>query len=227
VQDFGNETLSQYAVLLIPLWDKNPAVVQLLQQLLTSNDRELKYKTMLLFIRNGKPFPDSIINYFASGNDYRYKLYNDLTEINRSPVFPVQFKNHLHLAASKLSDLSEYNKPDTISFLARKLLQWKGSEGYIYFFKYKRKKDDAWKLASVGLIQKDSTRFEFKNARGKVYDEFEFTEFSNVKLDEDETLDEQLEKRMKQLVYAKRPSAKEFYKTENEGEGLGFKSLSK
>jgi preprotein translocase subunit Sss1 len=46
-------------------------------------------------------------------------------------------------------------------------------------------------------------------------------------LDEDETLDEQLEKRMKQLVYAKRPSAKEFYKTENEGEGLGFKSLSK
>jgi uncharacterized protein YbaP (TraB family) len=227
VQDFGNETLSQYAVLLIPLWDKNPAVVQLLQQLLTSNDRELKYKTMLLFIRNGKPFPDSIINYFASGNDYRYKLYNDLKEINKSPVFPVQFKNHLHLAASKLSDLSEYNKPDTISFLGRKLLQWKGSEGYIYFFKYKRKKDDAWKLASVGLIQKDSTRFEFKNARGKVYDEFEFTEFSNVKLDEDETLYEQLEKRMKQLVYAKRPSAKEFYKTENEGEGLSFKSLSK
>jgi hypothetical protein len=79
----------------------------------------------------------------------------------------------------------------------------------------------------VGLIQKDTTRFEFKNARGKVYDEFEFTEFSNVKLDEDETLYEQLEKRMKQLVYAKRPSAKEFYKTENEGEGLSFKSLSK
>ena len=216
-RDFGNETLSLYATLLFPLSGKNPAVLQLLEQLLASNDKQLKYKTTMLFIRNERPVADSILNFFAADKDYRYDLYDDLNDLKKPKLFPKRYNNQLDLAISKLYNSSEYNKPDTVAYLAQKPLKWQNKEGVIYFFKYKRKKDDGWKIATVGLLQKDTTKFEFKNERGRAYSyDLDFTEFSDTKLKEEEPLEEQLQKRMKELVYAKRPSAKEFYKSDEE-----------
>jgi hypothetical protein len=218
-RNYGNETLSQYAVLLMPAWKKNSTVSKLLNQLLVSSDKQLKYKTMLLFIRNKKQVPDSVINNFAIDDNYRYDLYKDLNKLNKPNLFPSRYKNHLDLATSKLFNSSEYNKPDSIVFLAKKPLHWAHKDGLVYFFKFKRKKDDDWKIASVGLLQKDSMSFEFKNPKGRAYNyELDFTEFSNERLKDDEPIDEQLEQRLKKLVYAKRPGAKEFYKIDDEEE---------
>jgi hypothetical protein len=96
-------------------------------------------------------------------------------------------------------------------------LHWANKDGFVYFFKFKRKKDDVWKIASVGLIPKDSTLFEFKSTKERAYSfEFDFTEFSNERLKDDEPIDDQLEQRLKKLMYTKRPGAKEFYKPEVE-----------
>jgi uncharacterized protein YbaP (TraB family) len=226
-RNYGNETLSQYAVLLMPVREKDSAVFKLLNQLLMSNDKQLKYKTMLLFIRNEKQVPDSIINSFAADDNYRYDLYKDLNKLYKPNLFPSRYKNHLDLATSKLFNSSEYNKPDSIVFLAKKPLHWVNKDGLIYFFKFKRKKDDDWKIASVGLVQKDSTLFEFKNPKGRAYNyELDFTEFSNERLKDDEPIDDQLEQRLKKLVYAKRPGAKEFYKSDVE-EDSDFRGFAK
>jgi hypothetical protein len=218
-RDYGNETLSLYATLLMPLYDKNPAVAQLLSQLLLSNDKRLKYNTALLFIRNGKSVADSILNYFAADNNYRYELYTDLKDLNKQNLFPAKYNNQADLALSKLYNEANYNKPDTIAFLAKRSLTWANKEGQIYFFNYKRKKDDGWKIASVGLIQKDNTAFEFKKEKkhSDNYD-LDFTRLSETKLKEDEPLEEQVNKRLKELVYSKRPSAKEFYKNEDDSD---------
>ena len=217
IKDYGNETLNLYATLLMPLWEKNPAVSQLLHQLLGSTDKRLKYKTMLLFIRNGKAVPDSIVNYFAADDEYRYDLYKDLTRLNKFLFFPARYNNHLNLAKSKLLNSSEYNKPDTIAFLKEMPLQWANKDGLVYFFKYKRKKDDAWKIASVGLAQKDTGKFEFKNEKGRAYNsELDFTEFSDEKFSDEESLETQLQKRIKKMIYAKRSSAKEFFKDDED-----------
>lgn len=226
-RDFGNETLNVYATLLFPLLEKNPSVTQLLKQLLASTDKRLKYKTMLLFIRNSKPVPDSTLNYFAADDDYRYDLYKDLNRVNKGSLFPVRYNNHLDLAKSKLFNSSEYNKPDTVSFLRELPLQWANRDGFVYFFKYKRKKDDAWKIASVGLVQKNPQNFEFRNEKGRAFNyEMNFTEFSDEKLADDEPLEPQLQKRIKKMVYAKRESAKEFYK-DNEEDGFTYKGFMK
>jgi len=216
-RNYRNETLSQYAVLLMPVWKKNPAVSSLLNQLLLSTDKQLKYKTMLLFLRNQKTVPDSVIYNFASDDNYRYDLYKDLNKLNKPNLFPPRYKNHLDLATSKLFNSSEYNKPDSIVFLSSIPLHWANKDGFVYFFKFKRKKDDDWKIASVGLIPKDSTLFEFKSTKERAYSfEFDFTEFSNERLKDDEPIDDQLEQRLKKLMYTKRPGAKEFYKPEVE-----------
>ena len=53
-----------------------------------------------------------------------------------------------------------------------------------------------------------------------------FTEFSDEKLADDEPLEPQLQKRIKKMVYAKRESAKEFYK-DNEEDGFTYKGFMK
>ena len=169
---------------------------------------------MLLFIKNEKQVADSIINDFAADNNYRYQLYKDLIRLDASAFFPAQYKNQLDLATSKLFNSSDYNKPDSIVFIAKKELKWAAADGFIYFFKYKRRKNDDWKLATVGLIQKDSTQFEFKGPGRRRGSDFklDFTEFANERFKENEPLEDQLNKRIRQLIYAKRPSAKNFYK---------------
>src|SRR6185436_6293515 len=46
-KDYGNDGLSLYATLLLPYAETNPNVLPLIQQMLRSSDKELKYNTML------------------------------------------------------------------------------------------------------------------------------------------------------------------------------------
>jgi uncharacterized protein YbaP (TraB family) len=216
----GNDNLNLYANLLMPYWSKDKQVPALLNQLLASSDKKLKYSMLISLIRMKKPYPDTLINYFAGLDEYRYLLYEDLEELEKSKLFPEAANNQLALARGKL--LSDNNKtPDSLVFVHKLKATVKGREGWIYFFKYKIKKDDSrWGIASVGLIPLDSTKFEWEGVTGKeqydedayVYDnEFEFTGFTQTKLKDDEPELAQVQKELKKMLYSKRKSAKEFY----------------
>ncbi|WP_276501872.1 TraB/GumN family protein [Terrimonas pollutisoli] len=220
----GNEKLQLYATLLLPYWDVNPAVQPLFKQLLSSGDKKLTYDIMLLLLRNKRPYPDSLLNYFAALDNYRYNLYTDLREISMEKKFPALYNNHIDLAKSKLLDKKSYDKPDSVVYLDRLDAQVKNKKGFIYFFKYKTKKDDAsWKIASVGLVPRDARQFEFEEEEKKstayfsIYDNssgnssYDFTAFTDTKLRPDEPVMNQLKKQRKKLLYSARKSAKEFY----------------
>ena len=90
----------------------------------------------------------------------------------------------------------------------------------MYFFKYKEKKDDpAWKLAYIGLISKDPKQFEVcarpGSSKSKIEDDdsddYNFTSFTDTKLNEDKSRVQQLSEALKKLIYSHRKSAKEFY----------------
>lgn len=232
--DRGNEELRLYAKLLLPFWDSKPGVKQAIDQMLASADKKLKYNTMMLLIRNSKPYPDSMLRYFASLDDYRYELYTDLRDLDKEVLFPKQYHTHIALAKSKLLKYKSYDKPDSIAYIDRMTTEIKGKKGYVYFFKYRDKKDDiSWKLATVGLVPLDSTRFEFDQddeddniSRGIrryiVYagfgglpyssDGYDFTGFSETKIKpEEDSLTAQLGRELKKMIYSKRKSGREFY----------------
>jgi hypothetical protein len=228
--DHGNEDLSLYAKLLLPFWDSKPNVKQVIDQMLASTDKKLKYNTMMLLIRSNKPYPDSMLRYFASLDEYRYDLYTDLRDMDKDGLYPKQFNNHIALAKSKLLNYKSYDKPDSIAYLDRMTTEIKGRKGYVYFFKYRDKKDDvAWKLATVGLVPLDSTKFEFdKVSVTKLTRRFfgpggagyfngvafqnDYTSFSNTRLEEGDTpIAVQLKKQLKKMVYSNRKSGREFY----------------
>lgn len=230
VKDKGNDELSVYATLLLPYRDKNAAVQTFFQQLLESGDDELKYNTMLLLLRKGNEIPDSLPAYFAALDNYRYELYSDLKEINRSEKFPGQYNNHLDLAKSKLLDSKLYDKPDSLVYLDRLPATLKSNKGFVYFFKYKKKKDDdVWNIASVGLVPENPKQFEFDNESDKqeysaYYDDDirDFTKFGDIKLKEDEPEADQLKTVLKKLLYSTHKSAKGFYDKEDGRYNLNF-----
>ena len=219
-KDYGNEKLSLYAKLLMPFWNTSNNVPGVFHQLLELNDKKIKYNAALLLIKNNKPVPDSVINYFAATDEYRYPFYSDLRQIGQLKFFPAKYSNKIDLAKSKLVGSKPYGKPDSVVFLDKLPAEIKSMQGHMYFFKYKDKKDDpAWKLAYVGLISKDPKQFEVSTQvsssksriDGDDSDDYNFTLFTDTKLSEDKSAAQQMNTALKKLIYSHRKSAKEFY----------------
>lgn len=229
--DYGNEDLNLYATLLLPFWQSNAGVQPLIQQMLLSKDKRLRYTTMLLLLDNKKPFPDTLLNHFCNIDDYRYELYTDLKKRKMIDRFPASCNNHIQLAKSALLHTSTYEKPDSILYIDRLETTYKEKKGFIYFFKYKAKKDDlSWKLATAGMVPKDSAKYEFEDSSATViptyvspllagyfykYNKYNFTRLTETKLIIDEPVTSQLARELKKMLYSRRKSAKEFYGDEN------------
>ena len=233
-KDAGNDDLSLYATLLLPFWETNSTVQPLIQQMLQSKDKQLKYKTLLLLLKNNKPYPDSLIKFFASLDEYRFQLFSDLKEMNRLGKFPAFYNNHLDLGRSSLLNTKIYDKPDSVMYIDRLMADYKGKRGFIYFYRYKVKKDDLnWKLATMGLVPENPNQFVFEDSsqinlaefhspllKSFWYNQYSFTSFSETKLNDKESVTDQLKKMLKKIIYSRRKSAKNFYEEENDNNGL-------
>ncbi len=230
-KDNGNDDLSLYACLLLPFSNTSPAVLPLLQQMLSSSDKKLKYNTLLLLLKNKRSYPDSLLTYFAELDEYRYQLYTDLKRLKLSGKFPSSFNNHIDLAKSSLLTKQLYQQPDSVVYIDRLKTQYLNKSGFVYFFKFKSKKDDiSWMLATVGLVPEDPSAFEFEDSAitkntgyslyNYQYNHYDFTAFSSTKIDEDEPMAAQLQKQLKKMLYSKRKSGKMFYEEDERNGSL-------
>jgi hypothetical protein len=205
VMDDGNDALEQYAVLLMPFYEKNPGIPVFFEQLMKTKDRKLLYNIFIMLQRNNKPVPDSLFDKYAKLDNYRIKLYDDLKKMKKLEKFPVAWKNQQEIARSLLlgSDY-RHEKPDTIVYMDKLPVTYKGKKGWVYFFKYRQMRDDTyWHLASVGMQPDNRNEIDTEND--------EFTEKDDRKLEKDKPENEQLQKMLKELLYAKRSCAEEFY----------------
>ncbi len=224
--DNGNYKLSLFASLLMPFWDKSEGVPLLVSRILQSNDSRLKYNTAMLMLRYKKALPDTLLTFFAASNDYRYELYKELKEQKKLSLFPKAYNNQIALAKSELVQAQAYNKPDTIAFMDKLPLTYKGRIGYVYIFKYKEKEaDNNWKLATVGLLPKDEKEYSFDLKKGENKYTFNFTELSSTKLTTAEPESTQLQNLLKRALYSKRKSAAQFYAEEGRYSDYDFTRL--
>jgi hypothetical protein len=231
----GNEDLMTYATLLLPFREINPAVDDVLKQMLSSNDKRLKYNTAYLFLRHKVSLPDTMLAYFAKLDDFRYELFSDLRTLKMLDKFPAEYENQRDLSKSKLFSSSYYSKPDSLVFIDSLPASLKNKKGFVFFYKYKTKKDDTfWKLATAGLQSQENKQFKYDDDDNDEDDDdsisytsimsgwnfsrddnkIVFTEFTDEKIKEDVPVKEQLEKQLKKILYSKRKSARMFY---NEG----------
>ena len=123
-----------------------------------------------------------------------------------------------------MANKSNYNRPDTIVYIDRLPATVKEKKGFVYFFKYKSKKEDiTWKLATVGLVPNDPRQFEYEENNATTeydedrtgYDSFDFTRLTDTRINTDEPINSQLQKLLKRIMYSRRKSAREFYGDRN------------
>jgi hypothetical protein len=176
-----------------------------------------------------------MLAYFAKLDDYRYELFTDLRTLKMQEKFPAEYKTQQDLSKSKLFS-SSYNKPDSLVFIDSLPASVKNRTGFVFFYKYKTKKDDLfWKLATAGLLSHDNNQFNYDDDEDDENDDDDmgytsimsgfnfsrddnkivFTEFTDEKIKEDMPVKEQMEKQLKKILYSKRKSARMFY---NEGQ---------
>lgn len=226
--DQGNDVLITYATLLLPFRETNPAVDDLLKKMLSSNDKRLKYNTTWLYLRHKLQLPDTQLSYFAKMDEYRFELFNDLRELKMLDKFPAAFKSQQELAKSRLMTISSYNKPDSVVYLDSLPVVLKKQRGFLFFYKYKSKKDDAfWKLARVGILSRSGNIF--KDDERDEDDESSvafvpaawnmryaaaggnFTELTDEKIKDDESLKKEMDKQVKKIIYSSRKSGRRFF----------------
>jgi uncharacterized protein YbaP (TraB family) len=210
VMDEGNTALENFSVLLMPFYTEKDVVKNFFDQLLKTKDQRLLYNTFMLMLRNDKPVPDSLFMTYAKMDDYRSELYTDLKKMKKLDKFPAAYNNQLELAKSLLQkDQYSYDKLDSLSFINKLPVTYKGKKGWVYFFKYKKMRDDNfWELGCAGMQPEKMDSIDIDND--------DFTVIDQGKLENDKPVSEQLEKKMKELLNSKRMSALQFY------EGKGY-----
>ncbi len=201
---YGKEktTLDEYSVLIVPFYSKNNAAKTFFEQLLRSRDDEVRLNTAVLLLRNNIPVADSILLNLAASDQYRGTLYTGLEKAKRPDQFPAKYKNQADLARSYLMADKDYDKVDSIIFLKKQPAAYLDKKGTVYFFKYRVKKEDDWKIGISGLQPEDEN---------KVSSDDKLVSMTDVKIKADEPLDDQLRKQLKKLLFGFHKSGKNFY----------------
>ncbi|MEP6713437.1 MAG: hypothetical protein ABJA37_13510, partial [Ferruginibacter sp.] len=198
--------LNDYAVLLMPFYDRNKNVQQFFSRMLQSKDDLVKMEAAVLMLRNRKEVPDSILNSLAADDKYLGILFYKLEHVGRLDKFPKAYKSQLALARSYMVAQSERSKIDSISFLSKDITYLKGKKGMLYFFKYRLKKTDDWKIGLSGLQPLNEN---------EVSSDDELSLLTDKKLKEYEPQNEQLNLQLKKVLFGFHKSAKNFFSNDN------------
>jgi hypothetical protein len=153
-------------------------------------------------LRKNLPVADSILLNLAAQDLYRSKLYVNLEKIKRLDKFPAKYKNQPDMARSFLIADKNYSKVDSVVFIKKLAAAYLYKKGVVYFFKYRVKKEDDWKIGISGLQAADEK---------VILTDDKLTGMTDKKIKKDEPLDEQLKDQLKKKLFSFHPSATNFY----------------
>lgn len=197
--------LNNQAVLLIPFYESNKNVKQYFTRMLQSKDDIVRMNTAVLLLRKGKEVPDSILQQLAADERQRGSLYYKLERVKRLDKFPAKYNNQLAIARSYMIRESDDIKMDSVVFLKKMKAGIKGESGVVYFFKYRIKKADDWKIGFSGLQP-------LKENTPSSNDELSY--LTDKKLIATEPLDDQLNLQLRKVVFGYFNSSRNFYRSE-------------
>ena len=194
--------LYEYSVLLLPFYTKNNNVPSFFEHLLQSKEPDVRLNAAVLLLRNNLPVADSILLNLAATDQYRSRLFSELEKAKRLDKFPAIYKNQIDIARSYLVADKNYDKVDSIVFLLKQPAAYQGKKGTVYFFKYRVKKEDDWKIGISGLQPENEK---------DISSDDELTSMTGKKIKPDEPLDVQLQKQLKKILFSFHNSGKNFY----------------
>jgi hypothetical protein len=180
-------------------------VPKFFDKLLQSKDDDVRLNAAMVLLKNNKTVADSIFTSIAAKDQYRGKLFTALEDIKRLDKFPVAFKTQIDLARSYLVEDKGLNKIDSIVPVGKQPAAYYNKKGTVYFFKYRIKKDDEWKIGISGLQPENEK---------EVSSDDKLASMTDKKLKDDKNEQEQFQDQLKKLLFNFHPSAKNFFESE-------------
>ncbi|MEO7768945.1 MAG: hypothetical protein ABIS01_16055, partial [Ferruginibacter sp.] len=200
--DENKNELIDYAALLIPFYDRNSNVPKFFDKLLRTKDEEVRLNASLILLRNEKPVADSVFNGLAEKDRWRGKLYRRLEQIKKLNKFPARYKTQIYMARSYLVAEKNYNSVDSIVFVDKQRMVFQGKKGFVYFFKYRIKKDGDWKMGISGLQPENILEASSDNSLAAMTDK---------KIRPELSVNDQYQEQLKRLLFTFHKSAHSFF----------------
>jgi len=195
----------------MPFYDSNTNVPKFFEKLLKSKDENICMNAALVLLRNNHPVADSILTALAAKDQTRGTLFTKLEKIKMLDKFPIKYNTQLYIARSYLVADKNFARIDSIVFVSKQLTIYDHKKGNIYFFKYRIKKEDDWKIGISGLQPEDINKTSSNNKLSFMTDK---------KLRDDKPQNEQFEEQLKRILFSFHKSAKNFF----EGDGNSYQS---
>jgi hypothetical protein len=193
--------LQDYAILLMPFYDKNPGIPLFFEKLLKSKDGWLRLNAAVLLIRHGKPVPDSLLNALAASDRFRAPLYKKLEAVRQESRFPAAFRSQQFISRSELLT-GRTTEFFAIASEGRQWVHYRAYSGWAYFFRYKMNREDDWRIAICGLQPAESEALNMES---------ELVRLSGRKIKTDQPLSGQFNEELKRMIFSKYKSAGSFY----------------
>ena len=214
IKNYSNAEIMDYEVLLMPFYDSNANVPKFFDKLLKSKDDNICMSTAVVLLRNNKPVADSILVALAAKDRTRGLLFTKLEKAKRLDRFPAKYKTQVEIARSYLLADKNYAKIDSVVFVSKQATAYNQKKGNVYFFKYRVKKEDDWKMGISGL-QPENVKEVSSN------DKLCF--MTDKKIKEGKSQNDQFQEQLKKILFSTHKSAKNFY--ESDGNGYSFKKV--
>lgn len=199
--------IDDYTVLLSPFYDTHPAIPKFFDRQLQSKDPSVQIDAAMVLIRNNKKVADSIMLNIASKDEYRAKLLKRLEEIKHTEFFPSKYKSQDSVARAVLLNNKNYDKYNNVNCEGRQYVSVNGKKGYVYFYKYKIKKDDEWHIGLSGIQPVDTSDVSANDLLTKMTEK-------KIKMGVPEA--EQFNEQLTRLILEQHHSAQNFFDDDND-----------
>ncbi len=198
--------LQDYAVLLMPFYDKEKDVQQFFSKLLQIENKNLLLAAATLMLKNKKPVPANVWARITVEEKYRGKLYGTLKEEKRLDLFPNEFKNQQEIAKSNLLAFSTFKKIAAVEYVGKDTTTYENELKTVYYFKYKVKSTDEWKIGISGLQPLNPNDME---------ENYRYISITQKRLIESEPIMKQFKEQLQKLDFQNSYSGKYFFNEEN------------
>ncbi len=212
----ASDVLEDYATLLIPFYNKYPAVGKYFDKLLQSKNPAVQLSAAAMLVRNGKKVPDSVLQSLAAKDAYRSQLLKKLEKAKQAELFPAHYRQQDMIARSVLLNDKGADRFAAIELQGKQAVNLKERSGWVYFYKYKLKKEDDWKLGLSGIQPLKP---------GEISSDDQLTSMTDKKIKADKPVDEQFGEQLKKLLFSKHKSAELFF--EENGYGRSARSYDR
>ncbi|MFS4492894.1 TraB/GumN family protein [Maribacter sp. 2308TA10-17] len=153
----STKVLEDYAVLLYPFL-KEKDVKQFFNRLLLVKDPKIRTTYAALLAKNELTLPLGMLDSLAADINSRSQLFNKLKVIGKQSLFPTKYRNEQSLAEANLFGFKRFDaKKDSVSFIEKRSLEYRGKSFTGYYFKTKNS-NDYDKNFKMHLIVFDNTK---------------------------------------------------------------------